>query len=460
MRRAARTLCLPLLMSPAFIWGQTTAALNFNPTSATQGGVHLYGVSVYSAYYLSGSPASFEFPASNGFLPGSNAMTGIAVTIGGSKSGGKSKFRWSYSPSYFNLFYANNQFDNNGSLNHQLNLNWTRQLGGKWTLTAAANGFIANLEQLYFNPGVLSNAASIPVSFDELAAGILAGKFTDTQLAAVLTNSPLAASPQQGYLYGSRMFNAFASVGLSRSLSGRTSISITATGNRAQTVNGLGTIGGTPATYTGYVVPQMTSVGAVVVYSHSVSPRTQVSVQASSVRTFSRIQQGYASSGLATLGRAMSRRWFLQARAGAGKLTYSHETYNAPKSVQYLLGGGIGFKTYSQTFLASYDRFLGDLYGLGSGTTASAMGAWNWRKPGSGWALSANGGYQDLNNLTFGNTRSWVAGAGLARSLSRRVFVSIHYDYLQLPASMEIAGAEISRNGVSVGLTWSPSQLR
>lgn len=454
--KAAGTVWVVLLGVTA-AWGQMGANTAFNPMNASLPGVHLEGVSVYSGYYSSGAPTGFEVPVSNAFLPGASAMAGVAATFGGSSSGEKSTSTWSYSPSYFNLFYGNNQFSNNGSLNHRLSVNATRKLWGKWTLSASVNGYLANLEQMFFNPSVFSSVASLPTNFDDLAAAMLAGKFTDAQLASLLTGAPLQASAQQGYLYGNRIFNAAATVGLSWAPSERTSVSMVAMGSRMQSVNGVGTIGGSSGGSGQTLLPQMTTAGVSVAWSYSLSPRTQIGVTASVNRIFSRIQQGYTSNGNFTIGRTMSRRWFVQGTGGVGKLNYSQQTYAAPAAVQYLYGGSLGFKTTTQTFLVSYNRTLGDVYGLGSGSTSSAMGAWNWRRPGSSWSLMADAGYQELNNLTFQNTRSWLGGAGIARSLGQHLFVSAQYMYFQLPANLKTVGVESSENGVSVGMTWSPS---
>ena len=144
--------------------------------------------------------------------------------------------------------------------------------------------------------------------------------------------------------------------------------------------------------------------------------------------------------------------------AGAGKLNYSQQTYAAPSAIQYLYGGSLGFKANAHTFLVSYNRSLGDTYGLGSGSTSSATGTWNWRHPGSTWSVSAGGGYQELNNPTFSNTRSWLANAGVARALGQHFSMSAQYMYFQFPPNIKTVGVEGSENGVSVGLSWSPSQ--
>lgn len=447
-----------LALAPA-IWGQTSAASFFNPLSP-EGGIHLTGVSVYSGYYSSGGGGGgFQTAVQNPFLTGPSAVAGIAATFGGSKATEKSTFTWSYSPSYFNAFYGNDQISNNGSVSQMASLNWVRKFGTKWSFATSISAAMVNLQQLYFNPTTLSSIATTATTFQDLAAGILTGKSTDPQLAALLTGAPLPTSPQQGYLYGDRMLTVSSNIALSWAVSGRTSVAVTVAGNRAQALSS-GALGGTSAAPADFVAPQMTAATASVSWSYSLSPRTRISAQASSSRTFSRLEQGYTTNTSVSIGRTMSQRWFVQATAGAGKLLYSRQTYTAPGGVQYLYGASIGFKTQTQTFLVSYNKSLGDAYGLGSGSTSAATGAWSWRRPGSTWSVSAGGGYQELNNHTFSNTRGWVANAGVAKKLSPHFFLSAQYMYFRLPQNINAVALESSENGVSVGMTWSPSPYR
>jgi hypothetical protein len=449
----AAWLAMGLVAGAPVVSGQTSAAFNFNPIAPVRG-VQLTGVSVYSGYFSAGAPTGFAAPVQSPFLRGPSAMGGAAATFGGARTGEISSFAWSYSPSYFNLFYADHEIDNHGSLNHRMDVSWRRRLGAKWSLSTSLNGFIANLEQLYFNPSALSDVAAIPTTFDDLAAAMLAGKFTDAQLASLLTGAPLPSTAEQGYLYGTRILSAGANVGLSWAHSERTSVSVTLSGNRVQHLNGVGTSGDSPGG--GVHLPQMTSATATVGWSYSLSPRTQFGANASSTRTFSSLQQGYATHAGVSVGRTMSTRWYVQGRAGIGKFLYSHQLYAAPKAVQYTYGGSLGFKTYTQTFLAAYDRSLGDTYGLGSGTTSSLRGAWAWSRPGASWGVSAYVGFQELHNPSFQNTRSWRAGAGCGRRLRAHFSVAANYVYAQIPVDLRTAGSDLTQNGVSVSLTWSP----
>ncbi len=453
--------CLWLVIAPGLIWGQTTAASFFNPLSS-QGGIHLTGVSVFSGYYSSGATglSGFEAAVQNPFLSGPIASGGMTASFAGSKSTEKSSFAWTYSPSYFNAFYGNNQVSNNGSVNQTLSVNWTRKLGSKWSLSASLTGTLADLRQLYFNPSTLSSIASMPTTFDDLAAALLAGKYTDSQMALLLTGAQLQASPQQAYLYGRRLLTAGGNMGLSWAPSGRMSISLTTAGTRTQSINGVGAFGASTTNSAGSALPQMTSAVASLSFSYSLSPRTQFGASISSSREFSSLQRGFRTTGNVSIGRTMSRRWFLQGQAGVGKLNYSQQTYAAPTAPQYLYGGSLGFKTEAHTFLVSYNKSLSDAYGLGSGSTGSATGAWTWR-PARTLSISAGGGFQELNNnASFHSSRSWVGNAGIGKALGPHLSLSVSYMYVQFPPILRTAAIGDSDTGVSIGLNWSPAVYR
>lgn len=448
-----RTHLLSVVMAIAHgvLWGQTQALSYFNPLSASQPGVHLYGISVNSGYFSSGTSTGIQTGLQTPFV-GANTVAEIVATFGESKVGERSSFTWNYSPSYVNPFYANDTFQNHGSFNHSASVMWTRRLTRKWSLSTSLNGTIANLEQRYFNPAVLSSVAAMHMTFDELAAAMLAGKYTDTQLASLLAGTPLQASLQQGYLYGGRMLNAGANVVLSWTPSGKTSVSATLTGTRYQNLNG------TFERAFGYVLPQMTTAGASISWSYSLSPRTHIGASVNSTRTFSNLQRGYAPHANMGFGRTMSSRWFMQLTAGVGRLNYGKQTYKAPTTVQYLYGASLGYQTYAHTLLVSYNRTLGDAYGLGSGSTSSVTGAWNWRISRRSWDVAANGGFQQLDNSTFPNSRSWQAGAGIFRYLGPHFTVSAQYTYFEYPGNLRTAGVDSVGHGVMLALTWAPSR--
>jgi hypothetical protein len=443
--RSAPVLFL-LLPAGAFGQGDTHTV-----AGAVLRGFRVQGVSISSGYFTSGSVAGIVAPMQNPLL-GPTAVASGAVTIVRQASGEKGSFAFNYTPSYVTTLYSENGTSGHGSLNHTLGINWRRRLANKLAIVASANGLLSSFEQMYFAPGLLASVASVPTRFEDLAGAMLAGRHTDAQLAALLTRSPLQASPEQAFPYGSRILSASASVGLVWNRSSRTSLGVTASGNRSQSVRAAGVTGAAVA-HSGPMLPQMTTASASISWSYSLSPRTQFGVQATSTRTLSSLQKGYASSGTASLGHTMSRRWFLQGRGGVGSLNYSQQQYSTPKSVQYLFGASLGFKTASHTVVAAYDRSLGDAYGLGSGTTGSASGGWSWARPGSAWTASAGSGYQQLHNAAFRGTISWRGHAGLTRLLGKSMQVNWQYVYLQLP-HQSLRGQAQTQHGVLVSLAW------
>jgi len=196
-------------------------------------------------------------------------------------------------------------------------------------------------------------------------------------------------------------------------------------------------------------------------WAYSLSPRTNVGLEISTSRTFTRLQDGYASSGSVSIGRKMSEHWFVQGRAGGGLILYTRHAFAPPTKPQYSAGGNIGYKLRSHSLLASYDRSIGDAYGLGGGTTSSATAGWNWRAPGGMWSLRADYGYQRTDGSFLVNTESWRASGGVGRSLTNHLYFSAQYSYFIYPKGQSgVTGLSGAESGVSAGLTWSPSSYR
>jgi hypothetical protein len=161
------------------------------------------------------------------------------------------------------------------------------------------------------------------------------------------------------------------------------------------------------------------------------------------------------------MGRTMSTNWFLQGTVGAGVLTYLRQTVATKSNVQYTAGGSLGYKLRAHTLLGSFNRSLGDSYGLGAASTNAATAGWAWKAPGSSWSLSANFGYQQLSGSAVRGYESWRATGGIARALNAHVFMSVQYAYFTLPSNLVLVGEMLgAQSGVTMNLSWSPSQYR
>lgn len=443
---------LPALLLGALqqTWAQTEDS---SAPKRRDAAIRVEGVTIYGGYYTSGTPAGFEIPTQSPFL-GPTAMAAATLTVGGSQTRERSSLTWSYSPSYFSTVYSSEGERRHGSVNHRFGMHWRRQLGQRWSFTTSANGLLASLEQLYFSAGPLTEIAALPTNFDDLASAVLTGRFTDAQLAALLSGAAAPSTAAQAYPYGNRLLNTSLNMGVAWAPTGRTTVSAVVTGSRTQRVSGTGTTGADVSP--GSSLPQMTAATAMLSWSYSLSPRTQIAVQGTSTRSFSRVQQGYTSATNFSVGRVISRRWFLQLRGGGGAVTYSRQIYTKPRALQYVYGANLAFKTAAQTFLVSYDRSLGDVYGFGSAATDTGTAAWNWNRPGSGWSVSASASYQRLDNQIFHNTRSWRGSAGVARSLGRHMSLSWQYVYFRLPLDIQTPGMQRDQRGINVSLAWRP----
>jgi hypothetical protein len=428
---------------------QFNAATFFNPLSASRDGIHLYNLSVYGGYFSGGIP--FEVSTGNPFLnSGNSAVAGGSANLGWSRTREGSSLSISESLSF--MAYPEHVVQPNT----KLTLNWSRKIGRKWSISTAGTAQLVNLQQTYFTANALGAAASLPTTFDGLSAAMLRGTFTDAQLASALTGASASLLPEQAYLYGQQVGSASAMIGLSYAPSGRSSVHVNFMATRTQTLNFEGSTQNTPG-----LIPHTTSGNVSVGWGYSLTPRTQIGLDGESTRIFSRVQDGYMSSAGFSIGRTMTEHWFVQGRIGAGMLTYLRQTAAPPRNVQYTAGGSMGYKLRSHTLLGSFNRMIGDSYGLGAGSTNAATAGWTWRAPGSSWSVSASYNYQQLNGSALLTNESWRATGGIARALSSHLFITVQYAYFKLPPTfLQANGSLDTQSGVTMSLSWSPSQYR
>ena len=378
VRRAAALL---LLGAPALLWAQSQGQDFVAATPTTPRGLQVYTVSAYAVYYSAGFPDTISFQPGTGTFQ-SDLGLGASTRIGWQRMGEKSMFSFLYTPSYTGrVRYADWNF-----LNHSLALTGSRKIAHRWTLGFSLGGNLSSLAETFFSPTVFSNLASTPASFTDLAAAVLAGKFTSPQLAAALTGAPLIEAPGRNIFYGERMFTAGAQTSLSYSYSPRLTVRLEANGSRNQYVSDTRNTG---TTQTAYLIPRTTSAGASTSVSYSLSPRTQIGVGAGSTRIVSALQDSYVTSSTASLGRTMGNHWFLQLHGGISVLTpvkpLLQQTFLLPSGPQPTGGGSLGFRTFSHTLLGSYDHVASDAYGYGATSTDSIGASWSWRRPGRSW---------------------------------------------------------------------------
>jgi len=425
-----------------------------NPLNAEAGGLRLYSVSVFGGYSSGMVPGGLGSPQ-NYVNRDPTGNAGAVATFGWSKHHGDSNFSAVYSGSYFTEV-PDTQWH---SFNHSFNFTTSggRRIAPRWRASFGASANLASMDTFLYSPTQLSGIAATSSTFDELAAGLLAGKAgTNAQLATALTGAQGLESALRPLFYGNRTFYASLQTSLSYSYSPRLTISFGANASRAQHLSGSQD---TEATYE-YLIPHTTSGGANVSVSYAVSPKTQIGVTAAASRTFSSYQDAYYSSGNISASHVMGLHWFMQAHAGAGVITPIRTTYELPRGAQYTAGASIGYRTRSHTFLASGERTMGDTYAYGAGFGVSATGAWCWRRPGSDWWVSASAGNQWLTGTSTRNLSGWRAAAGVGRKLSPHFVMNVQYSYVTYTNYLHASASDLNQNGVFVALVWSPRAVR
>jgi hypothetical protein len=131
-----------------------------------------------------------------------------------------------------------------------------------------------------------------------------------------------------------------------------------------------------------------------------------------------------------------------------------------PRTREAVGGGALGFKTLSQSFVASYDRSASDTFGFAVGTNTAMMGSWSRRRPGRSWSTFASFGQQQIRNTGFVSLSGWQTSGGWSKNLGASTAVSMQFVYLS-SAGLYLGNLnDLSLHSVRVSLNWSPGGIR
>ena len=424
--------------------GQTIAQSESGSTSSSAGlrGLQLYNVTGWAGYYSVAQFASFASPR----LP-SDVALGTSATLGWAKSRERSSVSFTYTSS----FVGRVRFTDASALNHSLSFFASRKITSRWSLDFSTFATLSTTDQLLFTPSPSGQLAAAPANFEELAAGMLRRQFTNPQLAALLTGTPLVYAVERPAILGDRAFSASAQVRLTYAPSSRTAFYVGLGGWRNQVLPNSDGERNRPAG----VLSQSTTADVSVGLSHSLTPRTTVGLSASRSRTFSVFQDAYRDSFYGSVGRKMGRRWLVQGYGGTGRVQPIRSLYTLPTGPQYLAGASVAYKLSAHTFIASVDRNFGDSYGLGGQSTVSINGAWNWSPRGRDWTLFSSIGQYRMLGSPLGDLNSWRASTGLSRKISTRAALSTEYAYATSSSPFGLI-PNFSQHAARVAVTWSP----
>jgi hypothetical protein len=337
-------------------------------------------------------------------------------------------------------------------LNHSLFLNAAGRVAPRWKLGFSASGNVSNHEGFLFSPTVFSNAASASANFTDLSAAVLGQGSTNTQVGTILQSAALVESPARTLLYGERMFTSAARTFLSYAYSPRFSVTFAGGAARSQHI-GTSQNGSTQGRY---LTPRTTSVNASLGTSYSISPRTQFGATVATSRIVSSLYDSYSTVSTASLGRTLGRGWFLQFHGGVGFTNPVRQTVVRSTAPRPVGGASLGFRTFSNTFLGSFDRTTSDSYGLGARTTSTSSASWRWNRPGNAWWLDGSFGWQQLQGGASQEISSWRGTASWGRALGLHVAVLMQYVYLNYSGRVGNSPYNSDQNAVRVAVVWTP----
>ena len=420
-----------------------------NFKTASIGGVHLYGVSVFSGYTTLALPTnSLQQVVTPGLTNlGGDTNYGAEWALGWRRSRDNSDISARYSGTY----NGQTRYSNLNAFGHSISLGASRTYHTKWSFNLSANAQYTTLAQYLFQPSALSTISQIPATFDDLAAAFAIGSFSNTQVASMLTGTPIAPTVDRSLLLGDRILTYGVQASASYAPSERLSISFSSfsAGGQSRVENKQSVVN-----------PNSIGAPAGVSLNYNLSPRTSVGLNLSATRTSDRYQGSYGTGATGTLGRKMGPHWFLSVGGGMSYINVIRQISGPPPgSRQVTAMGSLGYRTYSHTLMASYNRGTYDTYGLAVGVNTNALGAWTWHRPGTAWTLIAGFGRQQLRNTGFTTISGWQANAGASRNLTTQVSLRAEYVYFDTAGSFLGNSLNQTVHSVRVSLSWSPQEV-
>ncbi|HUB82483.1 MAG TPA: hypothetical protein VMB03_26985 [Bryobacteraceae bacterium] len=418
------------------------------------GGLHIIGVSVFSGYSTSAYPqAGYIFPGSAAGL-GGDENYGATFSVGWQNHGQNGELSVLYSGTYAGQV----RYSNLNAYNQTLSLGASHKLGQKWTFSLNAVGSDMTLAQYLYQPSPLNVITQVPATFDDLAAAVGAGQYTNTQVAALLTGSPILQAPGRSLLLANRVLSYTGSAGLSYQASPRLQVHLDGSVSAGQSLlSNQDEENLTPGTY---LMPRTLGANAQMGVSYLLDPLTQVGFDVTESRTLNHFEDIYGTTATVSLGRKIAQRWFLNVHGGGTYDVVEQQTIGTPIGRQVVGGASLGFRTLSNTFLASYDRTGADGYGVAVGTITTASGSWSWRLPGSKWGLSASFGDQQTRNAGFVSLSGWEGSGGVNFAINPHASVTAQYVYMNNAGTYLGTYGSMAIQSVRLSLAWAPQTLQ
>jgi hypothetical protein len=393
-----------------------------------QTGFFIRETSIYSTYYSVGIPPSL-IASGLASSAGADAAFAGSTAFAYVKQTERTTMSLLYTPSYSRRV----RYSDWSAFNNSLDLNFSRSITPRLDLLFTGAGAVRNREDFQFNPVSGTPPAGTP------APPRLDGE---------------ADPATQSLLFGSRILTANARLGVNYAITPRLSFTSGVGSNRSQYLRASRDEN---LQQTTAVIPQVTSVMADMGVDYSLSPQTSIGARISSNRQQSRIQDVLISNARFEVQHALTRRWSVGGYGGMGQFrTLTQSLGSGPSNgrLQYIGGGNATFQTLSHTISGSFDRRISDLYGLGSSSSSSINGLWNWARPNSRFWTSVGFGRTQLNSIGLPVT-TWRGSGMIGRRISNDVAITATYSYMAYANTLIQQSGMFEQNSVRVGVTWT-----
>jgi hypothetical protein len=406
------------------------------PAGVVKNGFHIYQVSGSVGY----SPVAGLLGTGSDFRQLGCDCYGVeSVASGYSFAGPVNRFDAVYTPSYTNYHGLTGW----RGFNQNMQVVFESRFSSKWKFSFVAMADDSSVLDFALEPG---GASALNASQD-------LGTFVSTTMSGI--------SPGQTLLYGGRVFSAGGHTGLTYRPTTRFRISVEGSFFQAQARSATSSspLSGTAANIA-YVIPRAQFENVNVNAAYSLTPLSEVGVDLSLLNYHTVVGDYRATVVGGSYARKLSRRWSTFAQAGVG----TYIPVSTPAGVlrpeisgsQFTGSFGLGYQGHTSAFFTTYQRMVGDLYGLASSSSQGVQATWNWHQPGRNWAAYLTVGYQRLTGGPLGEGVNWQANAGLSRALSRKTSLNLSYGYLMSSLTPVTVYNNLNAQVVRLTFTWSP----
>lgn len=481
----SRTICLIGILFPlsvSALKGQVGTSLNQDPFASQGGrnmggmgggptmivpsnlnGFGLFSVSAFGGYstYPVFNPATTRFGSVGSSLTGGMASMGYGRVLGE-----RSRLAILYSPGVI----VRPSDLGRSRANHLLSINLTQGITSRLSLGVSLFATYSELDQFAFSPERFSLVTGAPGSFDDLANAIAGGQYSNSQIASLLTGTPVLESAARSSIYGNQALTANAQIRLSYQVGPRFTIGFFGGANRYQSVGIRGDDLDRRA-----LIPITNGTNSGVNVNYGFNPRTSIGASVGVTKTESRIIDTTYVTYTGNISHRLGQKVALNAQVGSGKTfqTLRQGGQNLGSTGQpYLVGGTVAVQaTNSQTFMIQANRTFVDYFGLGLRSTFRIMGSWSYAPVGSQWSASVSGGYQEstgsisTSSSSASNLKGTFIGIGLNRKLGMHWGLSAQGYYTrtnnQLGSGLTGTSSqgEFERTGGRLVITWFPRPI-